>query len=154
MTGFSIGTWFWFMSAVRTSVMRQIDFHLGCITPCGMVAVRLKLAYNSHYLHYLSRYNGSTWSSTKVTAWRTTTANWRKFWIRTTSHHTVCYWPARRCRTSCLSFGRCSTSCYLQYSRAAPLSSSGSTLRSLPLEKRWEWLASIIAGIVIEPFLN
>lgn len=73
------------------------------------------------------RFAGSTWSLTRVTAWRTTTVNWHRCWTRTTWPPVGCSSPGLLCRTSCPSCGPCSTSCCPPSSSAAAPSSSGLT---------------------------
>ena len=105
---------------------------------------QLKLYFTGkmHFLFILNsnlipfRSAGSTWSSTRATAWRTTTASWRRSWTRTTPPTTVCCWPERRCKTNFRNFGRCSTSCCPPSSAPATPSSSGSTRRSPSPVKR------------------
>lgn len=83
-----------------------------------------------------TRFVGSTWLLMRATVWRTTTVSWPRSWTPTTLRRGESSWQGRRCRTNCLSFGRCSTSSFLPSSRAAAPLSSGSTLLSPWLERR------------------
>ena len=95
-----------------------------------IVTVLLKYASSS-------RSAGSTWSSTRVTVWRTTTVNSPRSSTHTTPPTTGCCWQARPCRTSCQSCGPFSISCCPPSLRLATPLSSGSTRPLLSLEKRY-----------------
>lgn len=79
---------------------------------------------------------GSSWLLTRDTAWRTTTANWPKFWTRITWLHTDYYLLVPHCRTSSLSSGHFWISCYHQSSSQSVPLSSGSMLPLLQQERR------------------
>ena len=94
----------------------------------------------SIYLFFDFRLNGSIWSWTKVTVWRTTTANSRKHSTPTMELHIAFFWLVHHYRIDCQNYGHCWTSyCLVFLLRHRPLR-IGSMHRSKWQVKRWNWM--------------